>query len=509
MEILYRGKSMVSRRDFLAIAGCARVLLAGNPVVAQPQPEETQEQHEFVQTMSGFEKTISGAVFHCVTSRQKNVDFTLTVCTPEILRMRMCPEPELKNVRGLLEIKDDWAPSSFTVTEKSESVSVDTGSLRVEFQRNPWSYSIYDKQGRIVLQEHVNDVDTQGNYRGLPIGFTNVGGTFHRCNETFALREEEAFYGLGERFTKLNKVGLRVNGWIANAWGAGTDDAHKAIPFLMSTGGYGIFVNTTFRNRWDIGSRSVVSYTFLIDDPRLDYFFIYGPNLKQVLARYEEITGWPAFPPKKSFGIWFVTDSRSKTGETSPLGIAKKFRELGFPLDLFSPLVAAEDSHPEDGIGQIRQMSDDLGKLGITIGIHSSPFLTADSEAGHEAKGRGYVLIRKDGSPYEANLLGSDHTRMRNEESLEAVERDDAWRARFYGTTRRPAVFLDFTNPAAAKWWKDRVASYMKAGCFGVTMSDFGEDTPADAYYSNGRTGLEMPQPILASVSEGHVRGRC
>ena len=71
-----------------------------------------------------------------------------------------------------------------------------------------------------------------------------------------------------------------MNGWLVNPWGAGTDDTHKAIPFVMSTGGYGIFVNTTFRNRWDIGSRSVVSYTFLIDDPRLDFFILYGPSLK-------------------------------------------------------------------------------------------------------------------------------------------------------------------------------------------------------------------------------------
>jgi len=36
------------------------------------------------------------------------------------------------------------------------------------------------------------------------------------------------------------------------------------------------------------------------------------------------------------------------------------------------------------------------------------------------------------------------------------------------------------------------VADYMKAGCFGVGMSDFREDNPAGAYYHNGRTGLEM-----------------
>jgi alpha-D-xyloside xylohydrolase len=50
----------------------------------------------------------------------------------------------------------------------------------------------------------------------------------------------------------------------------------------------------------------------------------------------------------------------------------------------------------------------------------------------------------------------------------------------------------DFTNPATVQWWKDKVAAYTKAGCFGVGMSDFGEDIPMDACYYNKRSGLEM-----------------
>ena len=77
---------MVTRRDFLAIAGCAPALLVGDPAVAQSQPQEQEEKHEFVRDDASFEKTQSGVVFHCVTSQKKNVDLTLTVCTPEILR---------------------------------------------------------------------------------------------------------------------------------------------------------------------------------------------------------------------------------------------------------------------------------------------------------------------------------------------------------------------------------------------------------------------------------------
>src|ERR1700690_4330586 len=208
---------MVTRREVLALAGSAPALLAATRADAQPrmQAEPGQrelEQHEFVQAIASFEKTGTGVVFHCTTSQGKSVDVTFTVCTPEILRVQMCPAAEMRNVKGLLEIKEDWPPCAFTVIEKAESLSIETGALRIEFQKTPWKYTVYDKQGQLVLQEHVKDVDTQGNFRGLPLGFTTVGGKFYRSNETFALSQDENFYGFGERFTKFNKLGLRVNG---------------------------------------------------------------------------------------------------------------------------------------------------------------------------------------------------------------------------------------------------------------------------------------------------------
>ena len=169
----------------------ARVARRSGQRPAQPE----LERHEFVQAIASFEKTGTGVVFHCATSQGKSIDVTLTVCTPEILRVQMCPDPELKNVKGLLEIKEDWAPAPFSVSEKPEAVSIDTGALRIEFQKNPWKYVVYDKQGQIVLQEHVKDVDTQGNFRGLPIGFTTVKGNSTGPMRRSLFRRTKAFTG--------------------------------------------------------------------------------------------------------------------------------------------------------------------------------------------------------------------------------------------------------------------------------------------------------------------------
>ncbi|GAJ12243.1 unnamed protein product, partial [marine sediment metagenome] len=164
------------------------------------------EQHEFIQKQDSYEKVKDGLVFHCTTSRGNRVDARLTVCTPHIIRFRMCPDDELRDVKGLLHIKEEWPATAFDVSETPEAVSVDTGAVRFEAQKNPWEYTIHDKAGEVVLKENVRDLDCQNNYRGLPVGFTSQDGKFCRSNETFSLLQEEAFYGFGEKFTRLNKL---------------------------------------------------------------------------------------------------------------------------------------------------------------------------------------------------------------------------------------------------------------------------------------------------------------
>jgi alpha-D-xyloside xylohydrolase len=481
---------MVTRRQMLTLAGSAPALLSATPAAAQTQGQLPSEEHEYVQKMSSFEKVRNGVVFRCATTQGKNVDLTLTVCTPQVLRVQMCPDAELKNVKGLLEIKEDWPSCAFDVSEKPEAVTVDTGALRVEFQRDPWKYVVYDKGGQIVLQEHVRDLDSQGTYRALPIGFTTAEGKFRRSNETFYLTPGENFYGFGERFTRLNKLGQRVDGWHVNPWGVGTELVYKDIPFFMSTKGYGIFVNTTFRTTSQMGSHSLMSYTVMINDPRLDYFILYGPSMKEVLARYEEITGWPVLPPKKSFGIWYGAYA-ARTVDAA-VKMARWFRDSGVPVDFFQllNLPLGPGRTGAELLAWTKDVSAKVGEFGIKAGIYTYPMLALGSEMEQEARAKGYVLMKKDGSPYEAYINGAGSTK--REYSLEAVERTDAWRERFYRENRGLALFPDFTNPAAVKWWKDKIGEHMKEGCWAVAMADFGEDIPLDAYYYNKRSGLEM-----------------
>ena len=72
------------------------------------------------------------------------------------------------------------------------------------------------------------------------------------------------------------------------------------VPFYISSKGYGIFLNSTFPNTFQFGVDG--RYDMAIDTwdgrGRMDYFFIAGPQPKDVLRHYVALTGKPRLPPK-------------------------------------------------------------------------------------------------------------------------------------------------------------------------------------------------------------------
>jgi alpha-D-xyloside xylohydrolase len=64
-------------------------------------------------------------------------------------------------------------------------------------------------------------------------------------------------FGLGEKFTRLDKVGQRVVSWTLDALGAASERSYKNVPFLMSSAGYGLFVNTGRRCVFELGTNRV------------------------------------------------------------------------------------------------------------------------------------------------------------------------------------------------------------------------------------------------------------
>jgi alpha-D-xyloside xylohydrolase len=117
---------------------------------------------------------------------------------------------------------------------------------------------------------------------------------------------KEHFSGLGHSFygrePSLDLKGQRTS---RNYGKTPIEQAPLIVPFYLSSKGYGVFVNSTFANEFSFGDKN--EYSIALDDhgfsAQMDYFYIAGATLPQVLNNYTQLTGRPRLPHKARFGL--------------------------------------------------------------------------------------------------------------------------------------------------------------------------------------------------------------
>ena len=157
----------------------------------------------------------------------------------------------------------------------------------------------------------------------------------------FEFDDQEHFTALGHGyFGRAESIDLKGQAVTRNYGAAQIDQAPLLVPFYLSSKGYGVFLNSTFKNFFNFGKDK--RYEFGIDtldfDGRMDYFFIAGPQPKDVLTHYVELTGKPRLPAKAMFGLALSDksqdhDSPTPSDETWWKQQIVAHRAAGFPLD--------------------------------------------------------------------------------------------------------------------------------------------------------------------------------
>lgn len=144
----------------------------------------------------------------------------------------------------------------------------------------------------------------------------------------FLLHQDEALYGLGNVAPeRLQRRGLKVSMWVeSNNW------ASAPIPFLMSTGGWAIMMNTISPHTFDIGSEIDDRLSIEGQTGELDMFLFAGESFAELLHAYTDIAGKPQLMPIWMYGLNFC--SREKSDARAVLDDAIKFRKSETPCDL-------------------------------------------------------------------------------------------------------------------------------------------------------------------------------
>lgn len=362
---------------------------------------------------------------------------------------------------------------------------ISCGVHRLIVRARPFRWHVEDCRGRFVAGESDDDVNVANNPRVKPLGMvlqrTASGSNNPPCRGwrgAFRLRQDERVYGLGEKFTPLDRRCQHIESWNVDAYGTGSEKAYKNVPFFWTNMGWGCWFNTSCRVVHDVSNPeyTIGSYIFSIDHDELDMYLFFGTPA-EIIAEYSAITGRTPVPPYWSFGIWMSRCYYESQHEVEQ--VAREIRERGVPCDCLTMDGRAWlDARTRcDFVWDSRRVPDPQGLIdalhgmGFRLCLWEYPYISVHSDAFNTLAHKGCFMRTAGGEPYVFHWSSEGF----NE----------------YLTLLPPSAIVDMTNPEAREWYRAQHVRLLEAGV-DVFKTDFGEQIPEDCHAWDGRTGREV-----------------
>jgi alpha-D-xyloside xylohydrolase len=261
---------------------------------------------KYAQVQDGMTATIGNESVH------------ISVCRPSVIHFVSTPEPPTtRQIQPwMLDSKESCPGAKFQVSETSDAAILITDRLKVELSLK-WGHVQFSTAGGENLLRERNSIP-----RTYEPTEMNGEKTFH-VEDRFAPDFSEGFYGLGQHQSGMfNYRGATVD--------LGQNNTDVAIPLLLSSKGYAVMWNTASLTHVDNRFPLELNLDSLAGHA-VDYYFIYGPEMDQLIHEYRNLTGHTPMLPKWSYGFFQSKDRYVSQGEV--LAIAHRYREEHIPLD--------------------------------------------------------------------------------------------------------------------------------------------------------------------------------
>ena len=370
-----------------------------------------------------YEKNLNTLSF----TTQNGVVLELTVRRDSILRFRY-------TTTGIFENDFSYAITKYAsrgynhleVTEDDDKYIITTSKLICHISKLDLRSAIYDVKDNSLICEDELGFHWEESYEH--------GGNVVKMSKTS--QSGEGYYGLGDKPVDNNLKGKRFQNWVTDsyAYGRNTDPIYKAIPFytaLHNKKSYGIFFDNSFRSFFDFCSERRNITSFWAQGGEMNYYFIYGPEMSEVVVNYTDLTGKPHEMP----ALWALGYHQCKWSyypESNVKNITNKFRELQIPCDAiyldidymegFRCFTWNETYFPDP-----KRMVKELADNGFKTIVIIDPGIKIDMDypVFKEGLDKDYFCKRADG-PYMKGKV---------------------WPGECY--------FPDFTNPEVREWWSN------------------------------------------------------
>lgn len=351
-----------------------------------------------------------------------NIKITLTIFENDIVKVFIGDKYEESiSTNGVV---GDLGKGEFIVEEDSNFLVIKGKKVLTFVDKNTTEISFRDLEGNIINEDFQPSFkDEKGNVY------------ISKVNDCLA------YYGLGEKGGDLNKKGSYTENF--NTDDPETDDDsvtyYKTIPFyvaLKEEATYGIFFDNSFRSYFDMGKEMGDRIFFGAIGGQIQYYFIPGENIKEVVKNYTALTGRMEMPPLWSLGYQQCRFSYFSQEEVREL--VKTFEEKDIPLDVVYldidymdgfRVMTFKTPNFDDAAGLI----SDLKEKGIRTITIIDPGVKVDEE---------YLVFKrgKEGNHFTKKLDG--------EIFIGAVWPGDS-------------AFPDFSNNDCREWWKSELKKFI------------------------------------------------
>jgi sulfoquinovosidase len=340
--------------------------------------------------------------------------------------------------------------------------------------------STTDPSGRVLIVTIAADRVGTIRLTARPIPSVGVVG----IGDSFASSHAEQFHGFGGRHLGVSQRGASFFNWA-------DEENVNAAAFKVSGSSTGTLLYPNGPQAAYYPQASFVSsrpYGFLLDQPELARFrldsdrpdawqvdiaarqldYVVAPALAaRAIGSLTAITGRQRVPP--AWAVQPSLDRETQLAETPTAYLAQVRQDLVDIRRHRLPISA----YRIEGWGAlptatVRELIGEFRRRRIHPLVYFRPFVSQDA-AGTEAPGAyqyavGHRLVARtrSGAPY---VFGDS----------------------FGGN----AVLIDFTNPAAVRWWRSRIRAALNVGADGF-MQDFGEEVQPGMRFHDGESGLQM-----------------
>jgi alpha-glucosidase len=358
--------------------------------------------------------------------------FQVQVYSPNIIRINISPDHRFDFHSYSVIATPDTDGVNFRIGDNEEVIDITTDELTLQIRKAPLRFNFYTKDNKLI------------NCEDPGLGTTIEGSLLTSFKK---LHADERFIGMGEKAGNLDRRGTGISNWNTDNFGYGrdSDPSYSSFPFYIGLQNgliYGIFLDNTSKSHFNFGASNDRFSSFSVEQGNLNYYFIYGKSVAEVIKEYTFLTGRMELPPLWSLGYHQCRYSYFPDSEVYTL--AKTFRDKKIPCDTIVFDIHYMDAYKiftwnKERFPNPKGMIAALKEKGFEVTLICDPGIKVedDYEPYEEGKKEDIFLKLPDGTEYTAEVW-------------------PGW-----------CNFPDFTDKKGRAWWIGQLKHYADLGVEG------------------------------------------